>query len=81
MSVRSILPFPDFTFDDLADAFYEACRSAWDSGPEEGPRPVPECVVLPDCAFPEIAALQNPLTGERVPVRRVPLVRFPEPEP
>jgi hypothetical protein len=61
-----------FTFGVFLNAFYDACTKMWDeSGPGE-PRHQPS-VTLPDGLWPEVASLTSPLTGEQVPVQRVPM--------
>jgi hypothetical protein len=71
LSLDELLKPPLQDWDSFYEVFTDECRKLWDCEPRGR---VPAAITLPDGVFPGVASVMNPITGEQVPVRRVPLV-------
>ena len=63
-----------YTFGTFLDAYYEACRKAW----EEPGRCEPS-ITLPEGLWPDLAKVVNPFTRSVTPVQRVPMFTWEQP--
>jgi hypothetical protein len=67
-----------YTLGTFLDAYYEACKKAWDDPGPDGVRQEPS-ITLPEGLWPDLAKVVNPVTRTMTPVRRVPMFTWEQP--